>query len=203
MHYTWQLTAMTKRPHAHSRPCHAGVCTVFASLPSACSPMKQAPTASGATAAVTTAGMDCLTPCSGAPTPVSGVRRGKGKQELCGPCCHCGATSSPQWRKGPKGKPILCNACGIRFLRTRSLGKVTPKKRRSPVGGSVVHSAAAKRLKLDDEDTEDGDEGRTSSGGCGCLDVCWGQLNIGLGQLEESSASACSGVCSSMINFHA
>ena len=32
---------------------------------------------------------------------------------------------SPQWRKGPGSKPVLCNACGTRFLRTRSLGKVT------------------------------------------------------------------------------
>lgn len=32
---------------------------------------------------------------------------------------------SPQWRKGPRCKPVLCNACGTRFLRTRSLGKVT------------------------------------------------------------------------------
>jgi len=32
---------------------------------------------------------------------------------------------SPQWRKGPRCKPVLCNACGTRFLRTRSLGKVS------------------------------------------------------------------------------
>jgi hypothetical protein len=54
-----------------------------------------------------------------------------GKKELEGPCCHCGASQSPQWRKGPKGKPILCNACGIRFLRTRSLGKVRGARRRA------------------------------------------------------------------------
>eukprot|EP00879_Flechtneria_rotunda_P022261 GHRR01023487.1.p1 GENE.GHRR01023487.1~~GHRR01023487.1.p1 ORF type:complete len:207 (+),score=34.19 GHRR01023487.1:284-904(+) len=54
-------------------------------------------------------------------SPVTSRKRSK--QDLAGPCCHCGVTSSPQWRKGPKGKPILCNACGIRFLRTRTLGK--------------------------------------------------------------------------------
>jgi hypothetical protein len=48
----------------------------------------------------------------------------KTKQDLAGPCCHCGAVGSPQWRKGPKGKPVLCNACGIRFLRNRTLTKV-------------------------------------------------------------------------------
>ncbi len=35
------------------------------------------------------------------------------------------AADSPQWRKGPRCKPVLCNACGTRFLRTRSLGKVS------------------------------------------------------------------------------
>ncbi|KAK9816849.1 hypothetical protein WJX72_006070 [[Myrmecia] bisecta] len=57
----------------------------------------------------------------------------RGRTELHGPCCHCSVTESPQWRKGPKCKPVLCNACGTRFLRTRALGKVTkggmgPKK---------------------------------------------------------------------------
>ena len=42
--------------------------------------------------------------------------------DLRGPCGHCGAVDSPQWRKGPPGKPTLCNACGTRFLRTRQLG---------------------------------------------------------------------------------
>lgn len=27
-----------------------------------------------------------------------------------GPCDHCGATESPQWRRGPPAKPMLCNA---------------------------------------------------------------------------------------------
>eukprot|EP00775_Hariotina_reticulata_P003789 gene3789-4047_t len=66
------------------------------------------------------------------PTNSASSNRKKTRQDLTGPCCHCGAVQSPQWRKGPKGKPILCNACGIRFLRTRSLGKSMPKKRRAP-----------------------------------------------------------------------
>jgi hypothetical protein len=52
------------------------------------------------------------------------VHRRKRRDDLAGPCNHCGALSSPQWRKGPKGKPVLCNACGIRFLRNRTLTKV-------------------------------------------------------------------------------
>jgi hypothetical protein len=57
------------------------------------------------------------------------VHRRKRRDDLAGPCNHCGALTSPQWRKGPKGKPVLCNACGIRFLRNRTLTKVM-------VGGS-------------------------------------------------------------------
>jgi hypothetical protein len=73
-------------------------------------------------------GSPTLVAHSPTPTPSnvgspSAASRRKAKQDLAGPCCHCGAVSSPQWRKGPKGKPILCNACGIRFLRTRTLGK--------------------------------------------------------------------------------
>ncbi|KAK9795204.1 hypothetical protein WJX73_008659 [Symbiochloris irregularis] len=58
---------------------------------------------------------------------VSKPPRRRGRSELHGPCCHCLVAESPQWRKGPKCKPILCNACGTRFLRTRSLGKSTGK----------------------------------------------------------------------------
>lgn len=28
---------------------------------------------------------------------------------------------SPQWRQGPPAKPLLCNACGMRFRRTNQL----------------------------------------------------------------------------------
>jgi hypothetical protein len=40
-----------------------------------------------------------------------------------GPCGHCKTPYSPQWRKGPRNKPVLCNACGIRYLRNRHLGR--------------------------------------------------------------------------------
>ncbi|TFK28086.1 hypothetical protein FA15DRAFT_86164 [Coprinopsis marcescibilis] len=35
-------------------------------------------------------------------------------------CSSCKATSSPEWRKGPSGKKELCNACGLRFARSRA-----------------------------------------------------------------------------------
>ncbi|KAK9818371.1 hypothetical protein WJX72_011528 [[Myrmecia] bisecta] len=34
---------------------------------------------------------------------------------------HCGVADSPQWRRGPPNKPVLCNACGTRFRRTNQL----------------------------------------------------------------------------------
>mmetsp|Transcript_16045 Transcript_16045/g.34680 ORF Transcript_16045/g.34680 Transcript_16045/m.34680 type:complete len:311 (-) Transcript_16045:1144-2076(-) len=39
-----------------------------------------------------------------------------------GPYDHCEATESPQWRRGPPGKPVLCNACGTRYRRSHQLG---------------------------------------------------------------------------------
>ena len=41
--------------------------------------------------------------------------------ELIGPCDHCNTTISPQWRKGPPDKAVLCNACGTRWLRNKTL----------------------------------------------------------------------------------
>jgi hypothetical protein len=40
---------------------------------------------------------------------------------------------SPQWRRGPPAKPILCNACGTRFRRTHHLGPPIPSSGR--IGG--------------------------------------------------------------------
>eukprot|EP01113_Clastostelium_recurvatum_P023428 TRINITY_DN2798_c0_g1_i2.p1 TRINITY_DN2798_c0_g1~~TRINITY_DN2798_c0_g1_i2.p1 ORF type:complete len:378 (+),score=118.47 TRINITY_DN2798_c0_g1_i2:346-1479(+) len=30
-------------------------------------------------------------------------------------CRHCGATHTPEWRRGPDGKKSLCNACGLHY----------------------------------------------------------------------------------------
>eukprot|EP01094_Clydonella_sp_ATCC50884_P023015 TRINITY_DN5405_c0_g1_i2.p1 TRINITY_DN5405_c0_g1~~TRINITY_DN5405_c0_g1_i2.p1 ORF type:complete len:135 (+),score=5.97 TRINITY_DN5405_c0_g1_i2:30-407(+) len=30
-------------------------------------------------------------------------------------CLRCGNSDTPQWRRGPDGKPSLCNACGISY----------------------------------------------------------------------------------------
>lgn len=50
-------------------------------------------------------------------------------------CCHCGTTETPCWRKGPPEKPVLCNACGARFLVKRDLAGYFPGTRK---GGSIV-----------------------------------------------------------------
>ncbi|KAL4543199.1 hypothetical protein Ndes2526B_g03861 [Nannochloris sp. 'desiccata'] len=67
-----------------------------------------------------------------------------------GPMCdHCGATESPQWRKGPEEKPILCNACGTRYRRTQQLGPPIPSdQRKRPFSGICAQQAAAAEEKL-------------------------------------------------------
>ena len=57
------------------------------------------------------------------------ARKG-GKPTAGGPCGHCGATHSPAWRKGPRNKPELCNACGTRFSRVGRLDGYMPNNRR-------------------------------------------------------------------------
>lgn len=46
-----------------------------------------------------------------------------------GPCTHCCVTVTPCWRKGPPEKPILCNACGARYLVKRTLDGYMPGQR--------------------------------------------------------------------------
>lgn len=57
---------------------------------------------------------------------VAGRGGGGGGWRGGGPCDHCKATESPQWRRGPVGKPVLCNACGTRYRRTGQLGPPGP-----------------------------------------------------------------------------
>ncbi|KAF9223860.1 hypothetical protein BS17DRAFT_781326 [Gyrodon lividus] len=47
-------------------------------------------------------------------------------------CTSCRVTSSPEWRKGPSGKKELCNACGLRYARSRAKkeGHVATTQRR-------------------------------------------------------------------------
>ena len=54
-------------------------------------------------------------------------------------CTHCGATSTPLWRKGPNGP--LCNACGVRFALRQKLLK---EGRYSTSGGDTEKIAREK-----------------------------------------------------------
>ncbi len=47
-----------------------------------------------------------------------------------GPCSHCGANDTPQWREGPPQKLVLCNACGLWYKRHGHLGEYRPGMRR-------------------------------------------------------------------------
>nr|VWO99746.1 B-type cyclin 2 [Ganoderma boninense] len=46
-------------------------------------------------------------------------------------CASCKVTHSPEWRKGPSGKKDLCNACGLRFARSRAKKEGGNQRRRT------------------------------------------------------------------------
>jgi hypothetical protein len=75
-----------------------------------------------------------------------------GHQKPGGPCDHCGAVDSPQWRRGPASKPMLCNACGTRYRRTNHLGNApsrttSPEKKNTPVAGIISPVSGPQRAK--------------------------------------------------------
>ncbi|KAI0330225.1 hypothetical protein GY45DRAFT_1323948 [Cubamyces sp. BRFM 1775] len=45
-------------------------------------------------------------------------------------CVSCKVTHSPEWRKGPSGKKELCNACGLRYARSRAKKEGGSQRRR-------------------------------------------------------------------------
>ncbi|QRV89857.1 GATA type zinc finger [Ceratobasidium sp. AG-Ba] len=47
-------------------------------------------------------------------------------------CSSCKSETSPEWRKGPSGKKDLCNACGLRYARSKQKkdGLTVTKRRR-------------------------------------------------------------------------
>ncbi|PBK75594.1 hypothetical protein ARMSODRAFT_949870 [Armillaria solidipes] len=55
------------------------------------------------------------------PPPPGQSQRGHGNRPVgVLKCSSCKATSSPEWRKGPSGRKELCNACGLRYARSRA-----------------------------------------------------------------------------------
>lgn len=60
-------------------------------------------------------------------------------------CTHCQAEKTPLWRQGPLGKGTLCNACGVRWLKT---GNLFPEYRpaNSPTFVSDLHSNILRKV---------------------------------------------------------
>lgn len=60
-------------------------------------------------------------------------------------CSHCQAEKTPLWRQGPLGKGTLCNACGVRWLKT---GNLFPEYRpaNSPTFVSDLHSNVLRKV---------------------------------------------------------
>lgn len=63
-----------------------------------------------------------------------------------GPCDHCGRISSPCWRKGPPEKPLLCNACGARYLVKKNLDGYFPGSRPTARRDTGGHTARGNGL---------------------------------------------------------
>ncbi|CAM8989326.1 unnamed protein product [Rhodiola kirilowii] len=53
-------------------------------------------------------------------------------------CANCDTTSTPLWRKGPKGPKSLCNACGIRYKKEERRRAASATSNGS--GASVINS---------------------------------------------------------------
>jgi hypothetical protein len=51
-------------------------------------------------------------------------------------CASCGASNSPEWRKGPDGTKSLCNACGLRF--SRNISRVRKREERALLAAEVA-----------------------------------------------------------------
>jgi hypothetical protein len=88
----------------------------------------------------------CVRPLGAAarsPTPPSPPRLeapAKEKRE----CEHCGTDETPLWRKGPEGRPTLCNACGMRLKKGKLLPEYRPLK--SPTFSPDLHSNLHRRV---------------------------------------------------------
>ncbi|KAI9353272.1 hypothetical protein DFJ73DRAFT_334898 [Zopfochytrium polystomum] len=62
-------------------------------------------------------------------------------------CANCSATSTPLWRRGPKGE-VICNACGL-YMKARNTYRPTwLKKKRTGVSALKRDDAIEKQLSL-------------------------------------------------------
>ncbi|KAJ7903605.1 hypothetical protein B0H14DRAFT_2665577 [Mycena olivaceomarginata] len=58
-------------------------------------------------------------------------------------CSSCKTTTSPEWRKGPSGKKELCNACGLRYARSRAKKEGNQAQRKRKEKGAVAKRGAS------------------------------------------------------------
>lgn len=56
-------------------------------------------------------------------------------------CTDCKTTKTPLWRGGPAGPKSLCNACGIRYRKKRSVMRLDPEKKREKTTTSNTTTA--------------------------------------------------------------
>ncbi|KAJ8540421.1 hypothetical protein K7X08_030340 [Anisodus acutangulus] len=59
-------------------------------------------------------------------------------------CQHCGVDKTPQWRAGPTGPKMLCNACGVRYKSGRLLPEYRPAN--SPTFSPDLHSNSHRKV---------------------------------------------------------
>ncbi|KAG9450398.1 hypothetical protein H6P81_010363 [Aristolochia fimbriata] len=125
-----------------------------------------------------------------------------GKQ---GPCCHCGATSTPLWRNGPPGKPVLCNACGSRWRTKGTLVNYTPgytREERKPqlkkVSAHALNPHISSQGSSEDKATEQkngaltvGSDDETSSGSSSESGMSGSGKCVQLGSVDCMDASGC------------
>ncbi|KAI0701196.1 hypothetical protein BC835DRAFT_1324261 [Cytidiella melzeri] len=62
-------------------------------------------------------------------------------------CSSCKVTQSPEWRKGPSGKKDLCNACGLRYARSRAKKEGgTTRRRKDKILAAMSNKSASPAL---------------------------------------------------------
>ena len=59
-------------------------------------------------------------------------------------CNNCHINKTSQWRKGPDTKPQLCNSCGVRWSRKKTLNITRSYDRRISIAARTLISIKKK-----------------------------------------------------------